>query len=106
VAGLLVVGTVVYLMAGADVEEVQELLQASSLALPISHASVITTSSPWCTKLAYAETGSVSEITGDAPAPPPVRRRIARTSGTWRTSSWAAGYLSSWATSWERMWVR
>ena len=36
VAGLLVVGTIVYLMAGADVEEVQELLQASSLALPIS----------------------------------------------------------------------
>ena len=51
VAGLLAVGTVVYLLTGADVEQVQDLLQASSLASPISHASLITSSSPGCTEL-------------------------------------------------------
>ena len=66
-AGLLAVGTVVYLLTGADLEQVQDLLQASSLASPISHASLITSSSPWCTQLTYAESRLESEIRGDAP---------------------------------------
>ncbi len=49
--GVVMVGTIVYLLGGADNADIQDRLAESSLAASISEASLFSGSSPWCSQI-------------------------------------------------------
>ena len=52
--GLVVLGTALYLLNGADIEPLREPLRNSTLAPQISQVSLVSTSIPWCSELVNA----------------------------------------------------
>ena len=60
---LVVLGTSLYLLVGADIEPLREPLGASTLAAQISQISLISSSVPWCSELSHALGGLKPEST-------------------------------------------
>ena len=54
ILGMVLTGTAVYLLTGADLGQTREALAASRLAPEVSRVSLVTSSSPWCSSLPEA----------------------------------------------------
>ena len=60
--GVVALGTLLYLMAGADLGEVSTALSESQLAGTISEASLISVSDPWCHEVGQAGLQGCTEL--------------------------------------------
>ena len=67
-AGLVIAGTLVFVLTGAHANPVRDLLRSSSLTTSVSHASLISTPSPWCSEITVTESSAVPATAAAAPS--------------------------------------